>query len=197
MSGQIVGYVRVSSIEQNPARQIAAIGTVDETFTDHVSGKSRSERPELARMLRHVRRGDTVRVSSMDRLARSVIDLAQIIQELNSRQVEVEFVSERLTFAAGTEDPFAMFQLHMLGAVAQLERSLIKERQREGIDIARAKGVYEGRSRALSPEQIAQAHEKVEAGIPKTKIARELGCSRRVLYDALQERGAYCLPAPR
>ncbi|MBW8174008.1 recombinase family protein [Ornithinimicrobium sp. Arc0846-15] len=191
MSGQIVGYVRVSSVEQNPARQIAAIGTVDETFTDQVSGKSRSERPELARMLRHVRRGDTVRVSSMDRLARSVIDLAQIIQELNNKQVEVEFVTERLTFAAGAEDPFAMFQLHMLGAVAQLERSLIKERQREGIDIARTKGVYRGRSRALSPEQISQAHDKVEAGVPKTKIARDLGCSRRALYDALQARGAY------
>ena len=191
MSGQIVGYVRVSSTEQNPARQLAAIGTVDETFTDRVSGKSRSERPELARMLRHVRRGDTVRVSSMDRLARSVIDLAQIIHELNGKEVEVEFTTERLTFAPGAEDPFAMFQLHMLGAVAQLERSLIKERQREGIDLARAKGVYRGRARALSPEQITEARDMVATGVPKAKIARELGCSRRVLYDALQGRGAY------
>lgn len=191
MSGQIVGYVRVSSTEQNPARQLAAIGTVDETFTDRVSGKSRAERPELARMLRHVRRGDTVRVSSMDRLARSVIDLAQIIQELNAKEVEVEFTTERLTFAPGAEDPFAMFQLHMLGAVAQLERSLIKERQREGIDLARARGVYRGRARALSPEQIAQAHDMTVNGIPKTKIARDLGCSRRVLYDALAGRGTY------
>jgi DNA invertase Pin-like site-specific DNA recombinase len=142
--------------------------------------------------LRHVRRGDTVRVSSMDRLARSVIDLAQIIHELNGNEVEVEFTTERLTFAPGAEDPFAMFQLHMLGAVAQLERSLIKERQREGIDLARAKGVYRGRSRALSPEQITQAHDMVNTGIPKAKIARELGCSRRVLYDALSGSGVYC-----
>lgn len=191
MSGQIVGYVRVSSIEQNPARQLAAIGVVDETFTDRISGKSRSDRPELARMLRHVRRGDTVRVSSMDRLARSVIDLAQIIKELNAKEVEVEFNTERLTFAPGTEDPFATFQLHMLGAVAQLERSLIKERQREGIDIAQAKGVYRGRARALSPEQIIRAHDLDRSGVPKTKIARELGCSRRVLYDALSRSGAY------
>lgn len=191
MSGQIVGYVRVSSIEQNPARQLIAIGNVDETFTDRISGKSRSDRPELARMLRHVRRGDTVRVSSMDRLARSVIDLSQIIHELNGKEVEVEFTTERLTFAPGAEDPFAMFQLHMLGAVAQLERSLIKERQREGIDIARAKGVYQGRSRALSPEQITQAHDMVATGVPKTKIARQLGCSRRALYDALAGTGAY------
>lgn len=196
MTGQIVGYVRVNSIEQNPARQLAAIGAVDEIFTDRVSGKSRSDRPELARMLRHVRRNDTVRVSSMDRLARSVIDLAQIIQELNGKEVEVQFTTERLTFAPGAEDPLATFQLHMLGAVAQLERSLIKERQREGIDLARAKGVYRGRSRALSPEQITQAHDMLGAGIPKAKIARDLGCSRRVLYDALASRGAYEIGQP-
>lgn len=191
MSGQIVGYVRVSSVEQNPARQLAAIGAVDEIFTDRVSGKSRSDRPELTRLLRHVRRDDTVRVSSMDRLARSVIDLAQIIQELNGKEVKVEFTTERLTFAPGAEDPLATFQLYMLGAVAQLERSLIKERQREGIDIARAEGVYRGRSRALSPEQITQAHDMVGTGIPKAKIARDLGCSRRVLYDAMAGQGAY------
>lgn len=191
MSGQIVGYVRVSSNEQNPARQLVAIGAVDEIFTDRISGKSRSERPELDRMLRHVRRGDTVRVSSMDRLARSVIDLTQIIHELNGKEVEVEFTTERLTFAPGAEDPFAMFQLHMLGAVAQLERSLIKERQREGIDLARARGVYQGRARKLTPRQVAEAHDMVATGVPKARVARELGCSRRVLYDVLQARGAY------
>lgn len=79
----------------------------------------------------------------------------------------------------------------MLGAVAQLERSLIKERQREGIDLARAKGVYRGRARALSSEQITRAHVMVSTGIPKAKIARDLGCSRRVLYDALTGTGAY------
>lgn len=191
MPGQTVGYIRVSSVEQNPARQLAAIGTVDETFTDRVSGRSRSDRPELARMLRHVRRSDTVRVASMDRLARSVIDLAQIIQELTGKEVGVEFATERLTFAPGADDPFAMFQLHMLGAVAQLEQSLIKERQREGIELARARGVYQGRARKLTPEQITLAHGMVTAGVPKTVIARKLECSRRVLYDALAGGGAY------
>lgn len=195
MSGQIVAYIRVSSIEQNPERQLAAIGQVEETFTDRISGKSRTDRPALAEMLRHVRRGDTVRVASMDRLARSVVDLAQIIQELNGRGVTVEFLTERLTFIPGAEDPFATFQLHLLGAVAQLERSLIRERQREGIDIARANGVYRGRARKLTPEQVAEAHQLVDNEIPKTKIARNLGCSRRVLYDALTARGAYA-PAP-
>lgn len=89
MSGQIVAYVRVSSTDQNPERQLAAVGDIEETFTDRVSGKSRGNRPQLTELLRHVRRGDTVRVASMDRLARSVVDLAQIVQELNAKGVKV------------------------------------------------------------------------------------------------------------
>jgi DNA invertase Pin-like site-specific DNA recombinase len=132
----------------------------------------------------------------MDRLARSVVDLAQLVQGMTGRGVAVEFVSERLTFAPGTEDPFATFQLHLLGAVAQLERSLIRERQREGIELAKANGVYRGRARKLSPEQVAAAGALVGAGVPKAKVARDLGCSRRVLYDALAARGAYAPPGP-
>lgn len=186
-----MGYARVSSVDQNPARQVAALGQVDETFTDTVSGKNRADRPALTELLRHVRRGDTVRVASMDRLARSVIDLAQLVAELTGRGVTVEFVTERLTFSAGGEDPFATFQLHLLGAVAQLERSLIRERQREGIEVAKTNGVYRGRARKLTPEQVTTARELVATGVPKAKIARDLSCSRRVLYDALSARGAY------
>lgn len=191
MSGQIVGYARVSSVEQNPARHLVTLDRVDETFTDTVSGKNRTDRPALTEMLRHVRRGDTVRVASMDRLARSVIDLAQLVTELTGRGVTVEFVTERLSFSPGGEDPFAPFQLHLLGAVAQLERSLIRERQRDGIEIAKANGVYRGRARKLAQEQITTARERVAAGVPKAKVARDLGCSRRVLYDALAGQGAY------
>lgn len=191
MSGQTVAYVRVSSIDQNPERQLIAIGEVDETFVDRISGKSRAERTGLVTMLRHVRHGDTVRVASMDRLARSVVDLAQLVTELTERGVRVEFVTERLTFDPDSTDPFATFQLHLLGAVAQLERSLIRERQREGIEIAKAKGTYQGRARKLNTRQIAEAARLAAAGVPKAKIARELGCSRRVLYDALSNTGAY------
>lgn len=191
MAGQVIGYVRVSSTDQNPARQIEAIGAVEETFTDHVSGGSRAERTALATMLRHARRGDTVRVASMDRLARSVVDLAQIVVELTGRGVRVEFVAERLSFDPGGEDPFATFQLHLLGAVAQLERSLIRERQREGIAIAKTRGVYLGRARRLDDAQVTEARALAEQGVPKAKIARDLGCSRRVLYDALTGTGAY------
>lgn len=196
MSGQVVGYVRVSCLQQNPDRQVLAIGAVEETFTDTVSGKSRADRPALAEMLRHVRRHDTVRVSSMDRLARSVVDLASIVQELIARGVTVEFVTERLTFGPDGEDPFATFQLHLLGAVAQLERALIRERQREGIEIAKTKGVYKGRARKLNPEQVDQVRALVASGVPKTKIARDLDCSRRVIYDLLAGTGAYATQAP-
>ncbi len=191
MAGQIIGYVRGSSTDQNPARQVEAIRDVEETFTDHVSGGSRETRTALPTMLRHARRGDTVRVASMDRLARSVVDLAQIVTELTGRGVRVEFVAERLSFDPGGEDPFAVFQLHLLGAVAQLERSLIRERQREGIAIAKTRGAYLGRTRRLDDAAVAQARDLDAAGVPKAKIARDLGCSRRVLYDALTGHGAY------
>ena len=191
MAGQILGYVRVSSTDQNPARQIEAIGSVEETFTDHLSGASRAERTALTTMLRHARRGDTVRVASMDRLARSVVDLAQIVTELTGRGVTVEFVAEHLSFDPGGEDPFATFQLHLLGAVAQLERSLIRERQREGIALAKERGAYRGRARRLDEGAVAEARHLAGEGVPKAKIARDLGCSRRVLYDALTGAGAY------
>ena len=124
MPGQIVGYARVSSTSQNLARQLEAVGAVDELFTDHQSGKSRADRAGLSDALRYVRRGDTLRVASMDRLARSLIDLEQIVSDLTARKVSVEFVKERLTFTPdATADPFATFQRQLIGAVAELERS--------------------------------------------------------------------------
>lgn len=146
----------------------------------------------------HVRAGDTIRVASMDRLARSLVDLAQLVDDLVGRGVQVELVKENLTFgsASGGTDPFATFALHMLGAVAELERSLIRERQREGIDLAKARGVYKGRPRRLTAEQIVDARRRVAAGVPKAKIARDLGCGRTSLYDALTNKGAYARPSP-
>lgn len=191
MHGQVVGYVRVSSTSQHTDRQVEAIGPVDEMFTDRVSGGSREDRTDLARMLRHVRKHDTLRVSSMDRLARSLVDLEQLVDELTGRGVTIEFVKERLTFAPGDDDGFAIFQRQLIGAVAQLERNLIRERQREGIDLARARGVYKGRARKLTDEQVRHVKHAVTAGESKAKLARDLGCSRRVLYEALAGRGAY------
>ena len=188
MTGQIAGYVRVSSTDQNPDRQLAAVGVVDELFTDRVSGRSRAGRPALTEMLRHLRRGDTVRVSSMDRLARSVVDLAQLVQEMTGRGVHVEFVTEHLTFDPGSEDPFATFQLHLLGRVAQLERSLIRERQREGIEIAKTKGVYAGRAAnsttLRSPPPTRWSRPVCQRPrSPETSVARAVCCTTHSLGE--------------
>lgn len=189
--GQVVGYARVSSVSQNLDRQIEALGEVDELFTDQASGKS-SDRPGLTEALRYVRRGDTLRVASMDRLARSLVDLEQIVSDLTDRRVAVEFVKERLSFSPDASvDPFATFQRQLIGAVAELERSLIRERQREGIELAKRRGVYQGRPRRLSEDQVARVRAAAAAGVAKAKIAADLGVSRRLVYDVIAGNGAY------
>jgi DNA invertase Pin-like site-specific DNA recombinase len=191
MPGQIIGYVRVSTVDQNPERQLntirAAVGAEpDRWFTDRASGGS-TARCALAAMLVHVRDQDTIVVASMDRLARSVVDLDQLVTQLTDRGVTVRFLKEGLTFqaAAGQADPLAVFQLQVMGAFAQLERALIRDRQREGIEAAKARGVYRGRTRRLTAEQVASARADVSAGVPKTVVARRLGVARQTLYDAL------------
>ncbi|MBO1768239.1 recombinase family protein [Allobranchiibius sp. GilTou38] len=194
MRFQTVAYLRVSSIDQNVDRQVDVVGKVDKTFVDRISGSSREERTALAEMIDYVREGDTIRVAAMDRLARSVIDLSQIVQQCTAKGVSVEFVAEGLTFAQGKENPYAEFALHMLGSVAQLERSLIRERQRQGIALARTKRTYRGRTAVLTAEQVATARYQLTQKIPKAQIARDLGVSRSALYDALAGRGAYVAP---
>ena len=192
MPGQVIGYVRVSTVDQNPNRQVIAINAAlgsepDRWFTDHCSGGS-TDRPALAAMLAHVREQDLIVVSSMDRLARSVVDLDQLVNQLTGRVVTVRFLKEGLTFqAAGQADPLAVFQLQVMGAFAQLERALIRDRQREGIAAAKVRGAYRGRNRRLNPEQVAQARAEIHAGVPKAVVARRLGVARQTLYDALAE----------
>ncbi|MCB9918591.1 MAG: recombinase family protein [Planctomycetes bacterium] len=180
--GLQVGYVRVSSADQNPQRQQEGL-VVDRIFTDHASGKDRN-RPALAEMLAFVREGDTVVVHSMDRLARNVDDLRRLVQEMTGRGVRVRFVKENLIFA-GEGSPMAQLMLTMLGAVAQFERDLIRERQREGIELAKKRGVYRRGRRALNDERMAelQARAKSES---KAALAREFGISRETVYQYLR-----------
>ncbi|WP_270886257.1 recombinase family protein [Pedococcus sp. 5OH_020] len=185
MGGQTVAYVRVSSLDQNVARQVDAVGDSIKTFTDRASGKARTERTALKQLLEWVRDGDTVRVASMDRLARSVIDLHEIVDELTSRGVRVEFVNEGLTFSPGSVDPTARLLLGVMGSVAEFERAIIRERQAEGIRAAKARGVYRGRARSLNPQQVEHAKQRLAAGVPKAHIARDLEVSRQTLYNAL------------
>ena len=183
MHGQRIGYIRVSSFDQNPERQLEHV-QVDKVFTDKASGKD-THRPELERLLAFVREGDTVVVHSMDRLARNLDDLRRLVQGLTQRGVRIEFVKESLTFT-GEDSPMANLMLSVMGAFAEFERALIRERQREGIALAKQRGVYRGRKKALSPEQVAELRQRAAAGEQKAKLAREFGVSRETLYQYLR-----------
>lgn len=182
MSGQQVGYVRVSTVEQNTARQLDGV-QLNKTFTDKISGKS-IDRPQLKLCLDYVREGDTLHVHSMDRLARNLEDLRRMVRELNAKGVRVQFHKENLTFT-GEDSPMANLLLSMLGAVAEFERALILERQREGVAIAKAAGKYKGGKPKLTAAQVEQLKARVAAGVPKAAVARELGISRETLYTYL------------
>jgi DNA invertase Pin-like site-specific DNA recombinase len=184
LAGQRIGYVRVSSFDQNPERQLEAV-QVDRVFTDKASGKD-THRPQLDTLLAFVRDGDTVVVHSMDRLARNLDDLRRLVQKLTKRGVRIEFVKEGLTFT-GEDSPMANLMLSVMGAFAEFERALIRERQREGIALAKQRGVYRGRKKALNGEQIAELKRMVAAGEQKSQIARGFGISRETLYQYLKE----------
>jgi len=124
-------------------------------------------------------------VHSMDRLARNLDDLRQIVRSLTGRGIRVEFVKEGLTFT-GEDAPMATLLLSVMGAFAEFERALIRERQREGIALAKRRGVYRGRKKALSGEQRAEAQARVTAGEQKAAVARAYGISRETLYQYLR-----------
>ena len=183
MPGQRLGYIRVSSFEQHPDRQLDGL-TVDRQFLDRASGKD-TQRPQLAALLQFARDGDTVVVHSMDRLARNLDDLRRLVQDLTRRGVRVEFLKEGLTFT-GDDAPLATLLLSVMGAFAEFERALLRERQREGIALAKQRGVYRGRAKRLSAEQVAALRQRVQAGETKARLARELGISRETLYQYLR-----------
>jgi len=178
-----VGYTRVSTIDQNLDRQLDGI-KVDKVFADKVSGKN-TRRPALEELMDYVREGDTVVVHSMDRLARNLDDLRQLVRTLTSRGVRVEFVKENLTFT-GDDSPMATLLLSIMGSFAEFERALIRERQLEGIAQAKKRGVYTGRKKALSNQQVLVIRERVAAGETKASLAREYGVSRETLYQHLR-----------
>lgn len=186
-SGRVFGYARVSTRDQNLDRQIEALGDVDMLVEEKVSGKNISDRDELNALMRFAKDGDTIRVKSADRLARSSFDLLRIAKDLKARGIGLEFVDNP---ALNTNSPQGYFMLTILGAVAQLEREVTLERQAEGIAIAKKKGKYAKAAR-LTRKQVLDARERVEAGVPKAQIARDLGVSRPTLYAALAGTGVY------
>lgn len=183
MAGQRIGYIRVSTLDQNTQRQLEGV-QLERVFTDKASGKD-VRRPQLEELLRFIRDGDTLVVHSMDRLARNLDDLRSLVQALTRKGVRVEFVKEQLVFT-GEESPLANLMLSVMGAFAEFERALIGERQREGITLAKARGAYRGRRKALSPEKAAELRDRAGAGEQKTGLAREFGISRETLYQYLK-----------
>lgn len=183
MHGQRIGYARVSSLDQNPERQLEQI-PLDRVFTDRASGGD-LRRPELKRLLAFVREGDTVVVHSMDRLARNLDDLRGLVHTLTGRGVCIEFVKERLAFT-GEDSPMANLMLSVMGAFAEFERALLRERQREGIALAKQRGAYRGRRKALADDRIAELRRRAHTGESKAALAREFGISRETLYQYLR-----------
>ena len=183
MHGQRIGYIRVSTLDQNPDRQLEG-AQVSKVFTDKASGKD-MQRPQLDALLGYIREGDTLVVHSMDRLARNLDDLRRLVQQLTGCGVRIEFIKEGLTFT-GEDSPMANLLLSVMGAFAEFERELIRERQREGIALAKQRGAYRGRKPALSNADATELRRRAEAREPKAALAREFGISRATLYEYLR-----------
>jgi len=183
--GNRIGYKRVSSADQSALRQLDGM-TFRKVYEDHVSGKD-TNRPQLQAALEACREGDVLVVHSMDRLARNLADLLKLVETLNAREVSIEFVKEGLTFN-GEDSPMAKLLLSVMGACAEFERSMIRERQREGIALAVARGgVFKGRVKTLTPARAEELRARVGSKeVSKAAIAREFGISRETLYSYLK-----------
>jgi DNA invertase Pin-like site-specific DNA recombinase len=181
-NGKRVGYIRVSSVDQNTIRQLDG-ETLDKTFTDKASGKDTNRR-ELKAALEYLRDGDVLVVHSIDRLARNLADLLEIVKGLNARGVAVEFCKEKLSFS-GDDNSSSKLMLSVMGACAEFERSLIRERQLEGIAKAKQAGKYTGRKSTFKPAQIQAIRERAKSGEHKAALAREFGVTRQTIYNLL------------
>lgn len=183
-----IGYVRLSTVEQNTARQLVGI-TLDRVFEEKVSAKNIGNRPVLGEMLGFIRDGDDLYVHSMARLARNLKDLLTLVTTITDKGVTLHFVKENVTFEAKAKaTPFNKLLLGLLGSVAEFERELILERQREGIAQAKARGAYKGR-KPIAPEKIEKAKELLAQGMTRTEAAKTVGMGRTTLFLYLKNNG--------
>ncbi len=192
-TGRVLGYKRVSTLEQNTVRQLDGV-RLDLLFEDKISGKS-MDRPKLQELLRTAYINDLVVCHSMDRMSRSLVDLKNIVSQLVTSGAQVKFLKENLTFS-GKADPYSELMLNLMGSFAEFERQLIKSRQSEGIAIRKAAGGYKGigRKREINDEQIEQIKVRVAAGEMKTKIAKDMKISRESIYKLMRKdnEGVIC-----
>ena len=171
-----IAYLRVSSVDQSLARQ--DITDADKVFEERLSGKDRN-RPALQQMLDYVREGDLVKVWDISRLARDLMDLQQIVQEINDKGASIQFITEGLTFSPEQDNPMATMQLQMMGAFAQFERAVKKQRQLEGIAKAKDLGKFKGGSRKINRDRVHELHAE---GLSTYKIADTMGISRMSVH---------------
>jgi DNA invertase Pin-like site-specific DNA recombinase len=184
--GKRIGYIRVSSIDQNTVRQLDGI-ELDKIFTDKASGKD-TNRPQLKAALDYLRDGDVLVVHSMDRLARNISDLLNTVQTLNDRGIVAEFVKESLIFT-GDDSAISKLMLTIMGGVAEFERAMIRERQLEGIAKAKLAGKYRGRQSTMTSAQIKEIRDRAVAGENKSALARKFRLSRQTIYNILAAGG--------
>lgn len=178
-----VGYVRVSSHEQNTVRQLDGV-QLDKVFTDKASGAT-TERPELIAMLDYIREGDKVHVHSIDRLGRSLVDLKDLVKQMTDKGITVVFHKEHLEFSPENSSPINTLMFNMLASFAEFERALIRERQREGIEKAKQEGRYMGRTKSIDDEKIIEAMK--EDGASFRKVAKKLGVSLSTVQRAMKK----------
>lgn len=183
MTGKRIGYVRVSTVDQNPDRQLSGI-SLDKKFIEYASGTT-IKRPQLESMMDYVREDDIVMVHSMDRLARNTRDLLSLVDVLIRRKVEIRFIKENLIFN-GHESAISKLLLMMMASIAEFEHALIEERRNEGIAIAKAAGKYKGGKLKLDFTKLEILRQKLKTRDPKTKIAKDMGISRFTLYRYLE-----------
>lgn len=181
-----VAYVRVSTKEQNTGRQLEALKSfsIDRIYEEKVSGKDQN-RPQLKAMLDYLRDGDTLYIESFSRLARSLSDLLEIVEKLNSKGVQLVSLKERID----TSTPSGKFQFHVFGALAEFERDLIRQRQREGIDLALKEGRSYGRPRIyINEEKILPVIKRWQSGeITAVEAMKITGLKKNTFYARVKE----------
>lgn len=182
-----IAYVRVSSVEQNEGRQVEALKKygIEKWFIEKVSAKNKN-RAQLQTMLEFAREGDTIFIHDFSRLARSTIDLLDLVGQLENKNVRLVSSKENLD----TTTPTGRLMLTMIAAINEFERMNLLERQREGIEIAKRNGVYKGRNTNKVDEDLfRQGYEKYKnREISKSKLAELIGVSRPTLYRIMKER---------
>jgi len=186
MTGKRIGYIRVSTEDQNPDRQLSDM-ELDKKFIDYASG-STTKRPELQSMMEYVREDDIIFVHSLDRLGRNLKDLKKLVDHFIERGIQIHFIKENLKFT-NKSDPMSNLLFCVFGAVAEFEHSLIKERQAEGIAKAKREGKYLGRKKCMTASKIEELKKLMQLGVSISRIARKLEVSRLSIYKELKTLG--------